>query len=109
MGRFSWFNLIKKAIRTLHIVILKIGTPQIFIHGRQVIILTFYRSLTPFYDEIFPTNVKALNFLEATFKQGGLLLDVGAGTGNMALFLAKEGFNVIATEPEEAMAQQIRE
>ncbi|WP_342433265.1 class I SAM-dependent methyltransferase [Neobacillus sp. FSL H8-0543] len=71
--------------------------------------MTFYRSLTPFYDEIFPTNVKALNFLRSNFKQGGLLLDVGAGTGNMALYLAEEGFNVIATEPEKTMAQQIRE
>jgi len=71
--------------------------------------LTFYRSLTPYYDEIFPANVKALSFLESNFKQGGLLLDVGAGTGNMALFLSEKGFNVIATEPEEAMAQQIRE
>jgi glycine/sarcosine N-methyltransferase len=71
--------------------------------------LTFYRSLTPFYDEIFPTNAKALTFLKSNFKQGRLLLDVGAGTGSMALGLVDEGFNVIATEPEESMAQQIRE
>ena len=37
------------------------------------------------------------------------MLDVGAGTGNMALYLSKEGFKVTATEPEEAMANQIRE
>jgi glycine/sarcosine N-methyltransferase len=71
--------------------------------------LTFYSPLTPYYDEIFPTNVKAINFLKSNFKQGSLLLDVGAGTGSMALGLVEDGFNVIATEPEEAMAQQIRE
>jgi glycine/sarcosine N-methyltransferase len=71
--------------------------------------LDFYRSLTPFYDEIFPTNLKALNFLVSNFKHGDLLLDVGAGTGNMALYLATEGFKVTAAEPEEAMANQIRE
>jgi glycine/sarcosine N-methyltransferase len=71
--------------------------------------LNFYRSLTPYYDEIFPTNLKTLNFLVSNFKQGGLLLDVGAGTGNMAVYLSKEGFKVTATEPEEAMANQIHE
>jgi glycine/sarcosine N-methyltransferase len=71
--------------------------------------LTFYQSLTPYYDEIFPTNIKTLNFLVSNFKERGILLDVGAGTGNMALNLAKEGFNVIATEPEETMAKQIKE
>jgi glycine/sarcosine N-methyltransferase len=84
-------------------------SPEIHIRGRLVIQLTFYRSLTPFYDEIFPTNAKALTFLKSNFKQGSLLLDVGAGTGSMALGLVDEGFNVIATEPEESMAQQIRE
>ncbi len=71
--------------------------------------MTFYRSLTPYYDEIFPTNLKALDFLGSNFKQGGLLLDVGAGTGNMALCLSKRGYKVTAMEPEEAMAIQIRE
>lgn len=71
--------------------------------------MTFYRSLTPYYDEIFPTNMKAVNFLVSNFKQGETLLDVGAGTGNMALYLSKEGFKITATEPEEAMANQIRE
>ena len=71
--------------------------------------MNFYHSLTPYYDEIFPTNLKALDFLVSIFKQGGLLLDVGAGTGNMALSLSKKGFKVTATEPEAAMAIQIRE
>lgn len=71
--------------------------------------MNFYQSLTPYYDEIFPANAKARDFLASIFKQGGTLLDVGAGTGNMALDLVKEGFIVTATEPEEAMANQIRE
>ena len=71
--------------------------------------MTFYHPLTPYYDEIFPTNLKALHFLADTFQQGGTLLDVGAGTGNMALALLNKGFKVTATEPEEAMANQIRQ
>jgi glycine/sarcosine N-methyltransferase len=71
--------------------------------------MTFYQPLTPYYDQIFPTNPKALHFLANTFPQGGTLLDVGAGTGNMALTLLNEGFSVTATEPEETMANQIRQ
>lgn len=71
--------------------------------------MTFYEPLTPYYDEIFPTNPKALRLLASTFKQNGTLLDVGAGTGNMALALLHEGFKVTAMEPEETMAHQIQE
>ncbi len=71
--------------------------------------MTFYQPLTQYYDEIFPTNPKASHFLASTFKQGGTLLDVGAGTGNMALSLVHEGFQVTATEPEETMVKQIHQ
>jgi glycine/sarcosine N-methyltransferase len=70
--------------------------------------MTFYKTITPLYDEIFPTNVKALQFLASTFSIDGTLLDVGAGTGNIAISLSKKGFKVIASEPEEMMIEQIR-
>lgn len=71
--------------------------------------MTFYEPLTPYYDEIFPANPKALHFLASTFTSGGVLLDVGAGTGNMAIALLHEGFKVTAMEPEKTMAQQMQE
>lgn len=70
--------------------------------------MSFYQTLTPYYDDIFPTNQKALAFLTAHFKEEAHLLDVGAGTGNMAIPLTQKGFNVTALEPEESMAKQIR-
>ncbi len=70
--------------------------------------MSFYLSLTPYYDAIFPTNEKALSFIASQFKKGASLLDAGAGTGNMAVSLAKQGFQLTAMEPEGVMAEQIR-
>ncbi|KQL18747.1 class I SAM-dependent methyltransferase [Cytobacillus solani] len=70
--------------------------------------MSFYKILTPYYDQIFPANKHTKQFLSAHLPKGGKILDVGAGTGNMALALAKEGFTVTATEPEERMAEEIR-
>lgn len=70
--------------------------------------MSFYKTLTPYYDDIFPTNEKTLAFLVAHFKEGASVLDVGAGTGNMAVSLTQQGFHVTAIEPEKSMAEQIR-
>lgn len=70
--------------------------------------MSFYKTLTPYYNDIFPTNEKTLAFLVDHFKEGASILDVGAGTGNMAISLTQKGFHVTAMEPEENMAEQIR-
>lgn len=70
--------------------------------------MSFYKALTPYYDDIFPTNEKTLAFLAAYFKKGASVLDVGAGTGNMAVSLAQQGFRVTVMEPEKSMAEQVR-
>lgn len=70
--------------------------------------MSFYKGLTPYYDQIFPTNKNTQHFLSTHLCNGRKILDVGAGTGNMAIALAKEGFIVTATEPEERMAEEIR-
>lgn len=69
--------------------------------------MTFYESLYPFYDKIFPLNKQAESFIETIFQEGESILDIGAGTGNMAIALAEKGFNVTAVEPEEKMARDI--
>ena len=71
--------------------------------------MPFYKTLTPFYDEIFPANEKAVHFLSERFKKGGRIIDVGAGTGNMAVALAKQGFELTAAEPEKGMAESIQQ
>ncbi|WP_232695501.1 class I SAM-dependent methyltransferase [Brevibacillus daliensis] len=71
--------------------------------------MTFYQTLTPYYDQIFPANQKQINFINDTFEKGSSLLDVGAGTGNVACALVEEGYVVTASEPEEMMAAKIKE
>jgi glycine/sarcosine N-methyltransferase len=69
--------------------------------------MSFYEALAPYYDQIFPANDAAINFLFSHFESGQTILDIGAGTGNMAIALAQKGLNVIAIEPDEKMAASI--
>lgn len=69
--------------------------------------MTFYQTLTPYYDEIFPANPKQINFISSFIPKGSSLLDVGAGTGNVALALVEAGYKVTAMEPEESMAAKL--
>ena len=44
--------------------------------------------------------------LEATFPAGGRLLEIGCGTGEEALHLARAGYKLLATDISQAMAAQ---
>jgi glycine/sarcosine N-methyltransferase len=69
--------------------------------------MSFYEKLAPYYDQIFPANDAAIHFLGSQFEYEQTILDIGAGSGNMAIALTKRGLNVIAMEPDEKMAQSI--
>lgn len=71
--------------------------------------MAFYEALFPFYDQIFPLNKPAHGFLLELFQKGDVVLDVGAGTGSMAISLAEQGLKVTAIEPEAKMANAIQE
>lgn len=71
--------------------------------------MTFYQSLSSYYDKIFPLNDIALSYVSSYFSKGDKVLDIGAGTGNLALALAEAGFQVTASEPDIAMMENISE
>ncbi|MDT3499235.1 class I SAM-dependent methyltransferase, partial [Bacillus toyonensis] len=71
--------------------------------------MTFYQVLSPYYNEIFPANEKQINFITSYLEKGHSVLDVGAGTGNVAEALVKRGMIVTAMEPEKKMAAKICE
>jgi glycine/sarcosine N-methyltransferase len=70
--------------------------------------MSFYQDLTNYYDRIFPLNSVALSFISQYVHEGDSVLDMGAGTGNMAIALAEKGLQVTASEPEETMAASIQ-
>ena len=70
--------------------------------------MSFYQSFASYYDRIFPLNQTALSFVSNYFQPGECILDMGAGTGNLAIALANNEIEVTASEPDGTMAESIR-
>src|SRR3954454_12086413 len=70
--------------------------------------MSFYQSFASYYDRIFPLNQTTLSFVSNYFQPGECILDMGAGTGNLAIALADNGIEVTASEPDGTMAESIR-
>ena len=56
----------------------------------------FYTSISEYYDYIFPYNPKQMAFIKSITEEQEIqnVLDIGCGTGNLALEMAKEGYEV---------------
>jgi len=61
--------------------------------------------LAPTYESVRSERLHAW-FADLLPARGGLALDVGAGTGRDAAWLASKGFDVVAVEPSIAMREQ---
>src|SRR3954451_4911266 len=70
--------------------------------------MSFYQSFASYYDRIFPLNQTTLSFVSNFFQPGECILDMGAGTGNLAIAVADNGIDVAASEPDGTMAESIR-
>ena len=65
-----------------------------------------YEKAAPFYD-IFD-NKQNIDFFYHYAKEHGKILDIGAGTGRIAIPIAKKGIKVYCVEPSPAMVAQFR-
>lgn len=71
--------------------------------------MPFYSEFSKNYDKIFPLNSKKLSLLDNMFKDLATtrnsihLLDIGCGTGNYALALAKLGYQLEAVDLDSEM------
>jgi 2-polyprenyl-3-methyl-5-hydroxy-6-metoxy-1,4-benzoquinol methylase len=63
----------------------------------------FYQSVHHYYDEMFPPNRQQLSFVKDELLKNTHVLDIGCGTGNLALDLAHEGYKVTAIDLNEGM------
>lgn len=72
--------------------------------------MSFYQSISSFYNDIFPYNPVQLPFTKSSFKdiQSSSLLDIGCGTGNLSHQLAKEFNKVTAIDLDEDMLKVAR-
>lgn len=69
--------------------------------------MDFYQVLSEYYDEIFPLKGPQKAFLQNYLKQESLnsILDVGCGTGTLALELGQRGFKVHGVDLSEEMIE----
>ena len=66
-----------------------------------------YEGVGEFYD-LFADNTDVPFYLEYARKLGSPILELATGTGRIALFLAQEGFEVVALEKSQSMIAQAR-
>ncbi len=65
--------------------------------------MDFYSSISQIYNHIFPLNKGQVTFVGSLIKGGSDILDIGCGTGNLAIALAEMGFNITAIDTNNNM------
>jgi SAM-dependent methyltransferase len=74
-----------------------------------------YNAVAHEYDDVFPRHVaehyidKRTGLVKSLLPMGGLVLDVGCGTGQLGAAIAAEGFDVFGVDLSSAMVAKARE
>ncbi|MGL5978358.1 MAG: class I SAM-dependent methyltransferase [Erysipelotrichaceae bacterium] len=66
-----------------------------------------YQKIAKYYADIFPMNLSTLNFLDKHFKGNKATLDIGCGSGEYAIGLAKRNYPVSALDLDPEMIQMV--
>ncbi len=75
-------------------------------------VLSYDDAFARAYDDIFSddsVNVAPVDFLSACFDGASTLLELGVGTGRIAVPLSERGFRVIGVDDSEAMLQRLHD
>jgi 2-polyprenyl-3-methyl-5-hydroxy-6-metoxy-1,4-benzoquinol methylase len=70
--------------------------------------MNFYKTLSQYYDIIFPSNPIQISFIKKYLKEHSSILDMAAGTGNIALELARLKHQVTAIDLDPEMVEKIK-
>ena len=65
-----------------------------------------YAKIAPFYDEIFPPDLRFVELLSSQIAPGATLLDLGCGNGSMAMEFFKAGINVTGIDLDAEMVAE---
>lgn len=71
--------------------------------------MDFYESIAEYYDYIFPLDDGQVEFVRTSIPQphpGKEVLDIGCGTGSLAVALAGHGFRVTGIDLDSAMVER---
>ena len=71
--------------------------------------MPFYEEIADHYDLIFPFSAVQVGFVKSSLKEphrNKKILDIGCGTGDLALALSEEGFAVTGIDSDHAMVQK---
>lgn len=63
----------------------------------------FYEMLVDYYDEIFPTSERTLEFLGKDLEEAAKVLDAACGTGTYTIGLAEKGYQAVGVDLDESM------
>ncbi len=71
--------------------------------------MSFYEEIADYYDYIFPLNTTQIGFVQNCIDephQGKLILDIGCGTGDLAVALSDIGFSMIGIDSDPEMLKR---
>lgn len=74
--------------------------------------MPFYSKIADYYDSIFPFNRNQIDFVKSCIKEpceNRSVLDIGCGTGDLAIAFADMGLQVIGIDTDEKMLCKARE
>ncbi len=71
--------------------------------------MKFYQDLSKYYEDIFPLTVHKLALIKKYIPLGASMLDVGCSTGEMAINLAKDGYQLSGVDLSEEMIAEARQ
>jgi 2-polyprenyl-3-methyl-5-hydroxy-6-metoxy-1,4-benzoquinol methylase len=71
--------------------------------------MSFYEEIAEYYDYIFPLNRTQVEFVKGSIKEpyhNKIILDIGCGTGDLAIALSAAGFAVAGMDSDPVMLQK---
>lgn len=68
--------------------------------------MTFYSSISAYYDEIFPVDAAEMAFTKKQLAARKAVLDIGCGTGNKTIHLATPERKILGIDGDPAMIEE---